>query len=555
MDGDGLPGEPCGGKRKGCRQAVILSAGLGTRIAVVAQGRPKALIEVGALAAIVTQVRQLLGAGVRRIVVVHAAGQDDPVRSLFAHVFAHADVEFRFAVQLRPSGPLDALAAATGQIRPGDVTVLLADTLIENLADIPPDAVGVGAVDSAREFCIAHVDQAGRISEYEDKPDRDDGSDLAVAGVYRFGDADLLRTLLAEPAGSPELSDLLARYGARRQLTAVTVEGWRDLGSYERYLRASRSALAGRAGHGFAFEDDGTVTKRGEPSLMAAQARWYRELPDTAAGLAPRLFGAGEGWYRMELLDYPSLSQLLLYEPLPASTWSFLLRSLLETVEARLWGPTRQRDPALPAWCERKYIIKTERRLERWPEWRRLRDRRLIINGTELASFDELWPDAVRALRSLSSTAGQSCTIHGDMTFSNILLARHHGFFKLVDPGTTFSNSRGGDLRYDLAKLRQCYAGGYDSLSADLFSLSARGPGRWELRLFPRQSMLADLGDEILAGLGCDLTAVKLLEAIQFLSMVPLHRDNPGRQLALYARGLQLLAAVLEGRPDAIPVP
>jgi hypothetical protein len=139
------------------------------------------------------------------------------------------------------------------------------------------------------------------------------------------------------------------------------------------------------------------------------------------------------------------------------------------------------------------------------------------------------------------------------MTFSNILLARHHGFFKLVDPGTTFSNSRGGDLRYDLAKLRQSYAGGYDSLSADLFSLSACGPGRWELRVSPRPGLLADLGDEVLAELGCDLTEVKLLEAIQFLSMVPLHHDNPRRQLALYARGLQFLAAVLEGRPDAIP--
>lgn len=553
VDSDGLSGEPGGGNREGYRQAVILSAGLGTRIAVVAQGRPKALIEVGALPAIVTQVRQLLDGGVRRIVVVHAAGEDSPVRRLVGHVFAHADVQFRFAVQLRPSGPLDALAAAAGQIQPGDVTVLLADTLIEDLAAFPADAVGVGAVDSVREFCIAHVDQAGRISGYEDKPDRDDRSDLAVAGVYRFGDADLLRTLLAEPAGSAELSDLLARYGARHQLTAVTVAGWQDLGSYDRYLRASRSALTGRADHGFTVEDDGTMTKLGEPSLMAAQARWYRELPDTAAGLAPRLFGAGEGWYRIELLDYPSLSQLLLYEPLPASTWRFLLRSLLETVEARLWGPTRQPDPALPAWCERKYIIKTERRLERWPDWRRLRDRRLIINGTELASFDELWPDAVRALRSLSSTAGQSCTIHGDMTFSNILLARHHGFFKLVDPGTTFSNSHGGDLRYDLAKLRQSYAGGYDSLSADLFSLSECGPARWELRVFPWPGLLADLGDEILTGLGCDLTEVKLLEAIQFLSMVPLHHDNPGRQLALYARGLQFLAAVLEGRPDAIP--
>jgi hypothetical protein len=51
------------------------------------------------------------------------------------------------------------------------------------------------------------------------------------------------------------------------------------------------------------------VTKLGEPSLIAAQARWYRELPDTAAGLAPRLFEAGDGWHRSGQLKDPGHSR------------------------------------------------------------------------------------------------------------------------------------------------------------------------------------------------------------------------------------------------------
>jgi dTDP-glucose pyrophosphorylase len=535
-----------------CRQAVVISAGLATRIAIVAQGRPKALVEAGPRPAVVSQTRQLLESGVCRVIIVHAPDDASQIRWLADSVFAHADVEFRFAVQDIPAGPLGAFACAAMHLVAGEVVLMLADTLVDDLSALSPDSVGVGSVDAVREFCIADADHTGLICRYEDNPDRDGCSDQAVAGVYRFADADLLRKLLQEPAASGELSDLLRRYGEQRPLTAAPVTGWQDLGSYERYVAASRAALQGRAGHTFAVGEDGSLTKRGERSLMAAQARWYTALPGTATGLAPRLLGSGDGWYRTELLDYPSLSQLLLYEPLPLGTWRFLLTRLLETMEAGLWAPTRRPDAKLPAWCERKYITKTERRLARWPGWSNLRASRIVVNGVELACFDELWPSAAEALRELSAVATHACLIHGDMTFSNILLARRYGLFKLVDPGTTFSDSPGGDVRYDLAKLRQSYASGYDALSEDLFALSPSGPEQWELRAFPRHGALAEIGDEVLSEFGCDLAEVKFLEAAQFLSMVPLHCDNPDRQFALYATGLQLLTSVLEGRLDAI---
>ncbi|MGH3319270.1 MAG: sugar phosphate nucleotidyltransferase [Streptosporangiaceae bacterium] len=534
-------------------QAVILSAGLGTRIAIVAHGRPKALVTAASRPALVTQLQQLHRSGVRRITVVNALGDDRQLRPLVAQVFSGAELDVRFVVQDRPVGPLDALRRAAPHLVGDDVLLLLGDTLVDDLSALPPDSVGLGQVDEVREFCIARVYRTGRIGGYVDKPDRDSSSDHAVVGAYRFADAELLRELLQDDATpvTGELSDLLERYGQQRPLTGVTV-GWRDLGSYDRYITANRAAVRGRASHAFVIADDGSVVKSGERSLMATQAEWYRALPETAVELAPRLLGVGDGWYRVELLDYPNLAQLLLYELLPPRTWQFLLTRLLEITERRLWAPTRRPDAALPVWCGRKYVTKTEHRLASWPRWGRLRGQRLTVNGVELPCFDELWPAATKALHELSAAATHSCLIHGDMTFSNILLARRYGTFKLLDPGTTFSNSPGGDVRYDLAKLRQCYAGGYDALSEDLFSLEESGPGRWELCVFPRTSPIAEIGDEILAAAGHSLDEVRLLEAVQFLSMVPLHHDSVERQLALYARGLQLLTAAMEGTFHAL---
>ncbi|MFJ9216554.1 sugar phosphate nucleotidyltransferase [Streptomyces sp. NPDC102383] len=543
------------GQQSSERQAVILSAGLGTRIAIVSRGRPKATVTTGARPVLVSQLRQLYTAGVRHFVVVHAPGDNRHVQALVDQVFAGADLNVRLVLQSVPLGPLDALAKAAPHLLPGgDVTLVLGDTLIGDLAELPADSVAVGRAGAARDFCVVGTDDDGRILAYTDKPDQDTATERAVVGVYRFGDGQLLCELLADPGRDTELSALLRAYGARRALTAVPVDVWWDLGSYDRYVAANRMALTGRAGHSFAVTDDGTVVKRGDGALMAAQARWYRNLPDTALGLAPRLLGEGEGWYRIELVDYPSLAELLLFEPLPEATWRLVLQRLIDVVESRLWAPTRRTDPGLRAWCERKYVEKTEQRLASWKGWTRIRDERLTVNGMQLPAFAEVWPAAVDALRALAATAGQSSLVHGDMTFSNVLLARGYGTFKLLDPGTTFSDTDGGDVRYDIAKLRQSYAGGYDTFREDLFTLRRTEPTVWDLRVFPRPSALTAVGDAVIAEAGFVLIEVRLLEAVQFLSMVPLHHENPDRQCALYARGLQLLVSVLEGQAHAVRV-
>ncbi len=536
------------------RQAVILSAGLGTRIAIVARGHPKAAVATGTRPALVSQVQQLHWAGVRRVVVVHAPGDDRHILPLLTRVFDGAAMEFLLAAQPHPAGPLDALACAREQMSDDDLTLVLGDTLVSDFAELPPDCVGIGQVSAAREFCLVDTDATGRIVGYQDKPDREGASDRAVVGVYRFADGALVRQLLdeADEHGDQEISDLLSRYGRRRPMHATRVRGWQDLGSYERYLAANRASLLGRADHQFTVVDDGSVIKSGNPALIAAQVHWFRNLPETALGLAPRLLEAGEGWHRTELLDYPSLAQLLLYEPLPPTTWSLLLTRLLEVMEECLWGPTRRTSPELPMWCEQVYIAKTEERLATWPLWEEIRSRTLVVNGAAVPSFDELWPNTVSLLRAAASTATHSSVIHADMTFSNILLARGFGMFKLLDPGAAFSNRPGGDARYDLAKLRQSYASGYDALRENLFQLDQTEAGRWELRVFPLPSPITSTADEAIAAAGYDLAAVRLLEAVQFVSMVPLHYDNPDRQVALYLRGLQLLTAVLEGDPHAL---
>lgn len=86
------------------RQAVILTAGRASRIAIVAQNRPKGVIDYAGKPALIHQVLQLCKSGVMRVVIVHAPGAAEQLRGLADRVFGGAGVESVFAEQAVPDG-------------------------------------------------------------------------------------------------------------------------------------------------------------------------------------------------------------------------------------------------------------------------------------------------------------------------------------------------------------------------------------------------------------------------------------------------------------------
>jgi hypothetical protein len=57
---------------------------------------------------------------------------------------------------------------------------------------------------------------------------------------------------------------------------------------------------------------------------------------------------------------------------------------------------------------------------------------------------------------------------------------------------------------------------------------------------------VAELSRGLIAGLGGDNAEIELLTSLLFLSMGPLHAEDPARQLAMYVHGLNLLNTCLE---------
>jgi hypothetical protein len=136
--------------------------------------------------------------------------------------------------------------------------------------------------------------------------------------------------------------------------------------------------------------------------------------------------------------------------------------------------------------------------------------------------------------------------IHGDFCFSNLLYDCKVRLVKMIDPRGEFGvPGIFGDRRYDLAKLAHSYAGGYDFIVADQFSVELEAAGRLRLSIQNNDyytSRVRSIFEAVLLPDSALRRQVNALQALLFLSMLPLHVDKPRRQLAMLTTGLELYA-------------
>ncbi|AKX51394.1 hypothetical protein AKN92_07760 [Thiopseudomonas alkaliphila] len=133
--------------------------------------------------------------------------------------------------------------------------------------------------------------------------------------------------------------------------------------------------------------------------------------------------------------------------------------------------------------------------------------------------------------------------IHGDLCFTNILYDVRSRQIKLIDPRGEFGvPGIYGDPRYDKAKMMHSYSGHYDFIVSDRFKYTIYNDQRIyaELPLTNYHKQVKYVMDNILfdGSTSEDKKSIEAIEALLFLSMLPLHADKPNRQKVILFIGL-----------------
>jgi dTDP-glucose pyrophosphorylase len=435
------------------------------------------------------------------------------------------------------------------------VRVVLGDTLIRDPFEIDGDYLYAVEVESSRKWCLVRVDDDRRIVEYIDKQAGDLQLQLGAAGFYCLADGPLFASCVeqAVSANERELSDVLRRYGADRPIRARTASEWFDFGHIEALVDARHRLITPRYFNSMRVDPLlKTITKVSENDAKLRDERdWYRDIPDRLKVLSPRILKEEEVGGRLQITQeyygYPTLAELYLYGDLQLDTWRSILRYVL-----RIHGEFRKHTGSLGRDHVRyMYEGKIEERVAalraQGTEWEQLlRSPTLRLNGETIQNLPGL-TDQIRMWAHRLADNAEISVMHGDLCFSNILFDINNQILRLIDPRGSFSQ-KGiyGDPRYDVAKLRHSASGFYDYIVGDLFSVEVAGD-EYSVTIHHNESargVPAEL-DRLIEHAGWSLDEIRVIEALLFLSMVPLHRDHPRRQLVMYLTGLKLLNDVL----------
>ncbi|EKD41153.1 MAG: hypothetical protein ACD_73C00821G0002 [uncultured bacterium] len=230
-------------------KGIILAGGLGTRLLPLTKVTNKHLLPVGLEPMIYHQVKQLVTADIKDILIITSTNHMGDVVNLLGSG-REFGCEFTYKVQEDALGIAHALAMAEHYVGGNSMVVLLGDNIfeyslkpyIENFKKQKNGArVLLKEVGDPERYGVAALDEY-QVIEITEKP-ANPQSPYAVVGVYMYPPDvfDIIRTIEFSSRGELEITSVNNEYIKRGTLKYDILQGrWTDAGTFDSLAEANR---------------------------------------------------------------------------------------------------------------------------------------------------------------------------------------------------------------------------------------------------------------------------------------------------------------------------
>lgn len=381
-------------------------------------------------------------------------------------------------------------------------------------------------------------------------------------GVFWLSDAMLLRESLEyafmyKDEAISTFYKALQLYSKKIPLQAIYTDKWFDIGHMDKYYASTLEVKAREFNHISIDKNRGILRKTSDNvEKFIGEIKWYLKLPSDIEYVRPRIFdydiSYSSPYVSMEYYSYHTVHELFLYGDLNKKQWidifskiSFVCKDLKRYV---------LNDCSIQMDLEDMYLKKTMRRFEQMKKDERFVpffENNIIVNENTYQSLNNIMIILNDAVPQMLYDVKKFYIIHGDLCFSNIMIDNNFTFIKVIDPRGKFGKyDIYGDFRYEIAKLFHSVDGKYDFIIKDLFNVTYdidRRTVHYNIIDREREFDLYHIFiDEFKDEIGDDLKKIELIEALLFLSMIPLHNENFEHQMVMLATGLDILNRVVD---------
>ncbi|WP_418113743.1 capsular biosynthesis protein [Vibrio scophthalmi] len=418
--------------------------------------------------------------------------------------------------------------------------ILYGDTLFEELP-VGDDIASVSIAKDSYNWAVLTDDKANWLKSDDNQHNCE--NHRVIDGYFKFSEPRELLKAITQSEWN--FIDGLNRYHHSVGLIAVESKEWLDFGHVNTYYRSKAHFTTQRAFNELTINSEWIEKSSSKNTKIAAEANWFANLPYALRGYTPQFMGASEQGgkisYRLEFLHLTALNELFVFSKLPSNIWVQILSNCLEFLSACKQHPQPTEDKTNS--LDLLFRAKTHERLDEYCEQQHISlEDEWVFNQEKTVSLKTILHNSEA---NLPPSSALNTILHGDFCFSNILYDFRAGKIKTIDPrGMTPDGSLTlyGDINYDFAKLSHSILGLYDWIIAGYYSMTIQD-NHIQLTIAEEgvhketQQAFIHLIEEQFG-----LTAQHLyaMQIQLFLSMLPLHADDPTRQKALFANAFRL---------------
>lgn len=299
--------------------------------------------------------------------------------------------------------------------------------------------------------------------------------------------------------------------------------------------------------------DEFTVTKSSQDiKKIYAEYEFYRLLPDEMKiwFVMPYNFQEGENRasYQMERLHMTDLAIRYAHGAIDLQECVQLLYKVFHFINSRKSKEISRENQRTCA--DALYLQKLDERVQQLKKCKEYPQLSALLKaGTELESIDSIVQRYKKLYDILKVRREKEQPVfiigHGDLCFSNMLFNKETSLLKLIDPkGAVREEQLWTDRYYDIAKLSHSICGRYDFFNNALYSVSLDRNLRFNLEISFDNTEYISVFRDFCKNNGFDYVLVRLYEVSLFLSMLPLHMDNPLKVLGFILNAEKILEEV-----------
>lgn len=443
------------------------------------------------------------------------------------------------------------------------IVINFADTIVmDSIADINGDALFYQE-DYMSETWTYFDEKCGMITHIYDKEAiNEEIKKKLFVGVFKINNTHDFRECLrnAVQQNNKKMNSFyyaLELYSQRHPMQAVLTNNWFDIGHEDKYYNSKLEVRAREFNHITIDKNRGILKKTSDDKdKFIGEIKWYLKLPADVEYVRPRIFDYSTSYVNpfvsMEYYAYHTVHELFLYGDLTLQQWVDIFNRIRFVCDdfKRYTVQDANIHPAL----EEMYLTKTLQRFEKMKKDEKFLaffESPITVNEKRYLSLKEIIIALEKAIPEMLYDVDTFSIIHGDLCFANIMVDSNFSFIKVIDPRGKFGTyDIYGDFRYELAKLFHSVDGKYDFIIKDFFDLdynSATACINYHIQDRKREFDLYKVFlDTFAAEIGSDLKKIELIEALLFLSMIPLHGESIRHQMVMLGTGLEILNHVVD---------